>query len=167
MKKTTTSNYIKMSLKQVYAMYERDIKIAKNRIYGDIAILKMIELISDKTSVIECELARGGDVLNRGSAGECIARILLNDLHTTKKRACNWNDIIYQGVAYEVKYTNSFAYASLSDSQLKDYLSGNYKPLIIILPSGIYISNTQYYVFCKNGKIKDASHKRALIEWDY
>ena len=160
------NNYIKMNLKQVYTMYERDIKVSKNRIYGDIAILKMIELISDKTSVIECEMARGGEVLNRGSAGECIARILLNDLHSTKKRRDGWNDIIYKGVAYEVKYTNSFAYASLSDNQLKDYLNGIYKPLIIVLPTGIYVSSTEYYIFCKNGKIKDAKHKRALIEWD-
>ena len=162
----SNNNVKTMSLKQIKAMYEAEILAnAKKHICND-AIIQLVELVDNDSAVITCELARSSTVLNRGCVVECLVKLWLKNQASAKKYACNRNDITLDGVGYEIKYTNSVAYASMSDKQREDYNNKDFKPLILVDPNGVYVSNTKYYLFGKNGKIVGVSKiDKTLVEW--
>lgn len=159
-------NVRSINLKELKEMYERDnVNKPKNKTCNN-AILELIKLIGDYSKIIKCELAKGGIVLNRGSVVECLIKLLLTNQQTTRKYKANKNDIKLDGVGYEIKYTNSVAYASLSAKQKQEYESQNYKPLILVDSFGVYLSNTKYYQIAKNGKVKGVSKiLNKIVEW--
>ena len=161
MEKTKTIN-----LKALKEMYEKDTAQKPKNKNCNNAIIQLINLINDYSKVIKCELAKGGIVLNRGSVVECLIKLLLTDKKTTSKYKANKNDIRLNGVGYEIKFTNSVAYASLSAKQRKDYDNKDFKPLILVDNFGVYLSNTQYYIIAKNGKVKGVSKiLNKIVEW--
>ena len=155
-----------INLKELKEMYQKDnASKPKNKTCNN-AILELIKLINDNSKTIKCEVAKGGLVLNRGSVVECLVKLYLTNQKTTSKYKANKNDIRLDGVGYEIKYTNSVAYASLSAKQKKDYESKNYKPLILVDSFGVYLSNTKYYNIAKNGKVKGVSKiLNKIVEW--
>ena len=159
-------NVKSINLKQLKEMYERDnVNKPKNKVCNN-PILELIKLINDYSKIIKCELAKGGIVLNRGSVVECLVKLLLTNQKTTQKYKANKNDIKIDGTGYEIKYTNSVAYASLSAKQRKDYDNKDFKPLILVDSCGIYLSNTKYYIIAKNGKVKGVSKViNRIVEW--
>ena len=160
------TNVKTINLKALKEMYERDnARKPKNKTCNN-AIIQLINLINDYSKIIKCELAKGGAVLNRGSVVECLVKLLLTSQKTTSKYKANKNDIKLDGIGYEIKYTNSVAYASLSDKQRTEYDNKQYKPLILVDNFGVYLSNTQYYIIAKNGKIKGVSKiLNRIVEW--
>ena len=159
-------NVRSINLQQLKEMYERDnASNPKNKICNN-PILALIKLIDDYSKIIKCEFAKGGVVLNRGSVIECLVKLLLNNQKTSSKYKANRNDIKLDGVGYEIKYTNSVAYASLSAKQRKEYDNKEYKPLILVNTFGVYLSNTKYYNIAKNGKVKGVSKiLNKIVEW--
>ena len=159
-------NVKSINLKQLKEMFEKDTQDKpKNKICNN-PILELIKLINDYSKIIKCELAKGGIVLNRGSVVECLVKLLLTNQKTTQKYKANKNDIKLDSIGYEIKYTNSVAYASLSAKQKKDYESQNYKPLILVDSFGVYLSNTKYYQIAKNGKVKGVTKiLNKIVEW--
>ena len=155
-----------INLKQLKEMYEKDNESKpKNKVCNN-PILELIKLIDDYSKIIKCELAKGGVVLNRGSVVECLVKLLLTNQKTTQKYKANKNDIKLDGVGYEIKFTNSVAYASLSAKQRKDYDNQEFKPLILVDSFGVYLSNTKYYIIAKNGKVKGVSKiLNRIVEW--
>ena len=146
-----------INLQQLKEMYERDnASKPKNKTCNN-PILELIKLINDYSKIIKCEVAKGGIVLNRGSVVECLVKLLLNNQKTTSKYKANRSDIKLDGVGYEIKYTNSVAYASLSAKQRKESDNKEIKPLILVDSFGVYLSNTKYYNIAKNGKVKGVS----------
>ena len=159
-------NVRSINLKQLKEMFEKDTQEKPKNKTCNNPILELIKLINDYSKIIKCELAKGGIVLNRGSVVECLVKLLLTSQKTTSKYKANKNDIKLDGVGYEIKYTNSVAYASLSAKQKKEYESQNYKPLIIVDSFGVYLSNTKYYNIAKNGKVKGVSKiLNKIVEW--
>lgn len=159
-------NVKSINLKQLKEMFEKDTQNKpKNKVCNN-PILELIKLIGDYSKIIKCELAKGGIVLNRGSVVECLVKLLLTSQKTTSKYKANKNDIKLDGVGYEIKYTNSVAYASLSAKQRKDYDNKDFKPLILVDSFGVYLSNTQYYQIAKNGKVKGVTKiLNKIVEW--
>ena len=159
-------NVKSINLKQLKEMYERDnVSKPKNKICNN-PILELIKLIDDYSKIIKCEVAKGGIVLNRGSVVECLVKLLLTSQKTTSKYKANKNDIRLDNIGYEIKYTNSVAYASLSAKQRKDYDNKEFKPLILVDSFGVYLSNTQYYKIAKNGKVKGVTKiLNKIVEW--
>ena len=159
-------NVRSINLKQLKEMYEKDTQNKpKNKVCNN-PIIALIELINDYSKVIKCELAKGGIVLNRGSVVECLVKLLLTNQKTTQKYKANKNDIKLDGVGYEIKFTNSVAYASLSAKQRKDYDNKEFKPLILVDSFGVYLSNTKYYQIAKNGKVKGVTKiLNKIVEW--
>ena len=159
-------NVRSINLKELKEMYERDnLKKPKNKICNN-PILELIKLINDYSKIIKCEVAKSGVILNRGSVVECLVKLLLTNQKTTSKYKANKNDIRLDGVGYEIKYTNSVAYASLSAKQRKDYDNKEFKPLILVDSFGVYLSNTQFYQIAKNGKIKGVTKiLNRIVEW--
>lgn len=159
-------NVRSINLKQLKEMFEKDTQEKpKNKVCNN-PILELIKLINDYSKIIKCELAKGGVVLNRGSVVECLVKLLLTSQKTTQKYKANKNDIKLDGVGYEIKYTNSVAYASLSAKQRKDYDNKEFKPLILVDSFGVYLSNTQYYQIAKNGKVKGVTKiLNKIVEW--
>ena len=159
-------NVRSINLKALKEMYEKDnASKPKNKTCNN-AILELIKLINDYSKIIKCEVAKGGIVLNRGSVVECLIKLLLTNQKTTSKYKANKNDIKLDGVGYEIKYTNSVAYASLSAKQRKEYDNKEFKPLILVDSFGVYLSNTRYYNFAKNGKVKGVSKiLNRIVEW--
>ena len=159
-------NVRSINLKQLKEMFEKDTQNKpKNKVCNN-PILELIKLIDDYSKIIKCELAKGGVVLNRGSVVECLVKLFLTNQKTTSKYKANKNDIKLDGIGYEIKYTNSVAYASLSAKQRKDYDNKEYKPLILVDSFGVYLSNTQYYQIAKNGKVKGVSKiLNRIVEW--
>ena len=155
-----------INLKQLKEMFEKDnVSKPKNKTCNR-AILELIKLISDYSKIIKCEVAKGGIVLNRGSVVECLVKLFLTNQKTTQKYKANKNDIKLDGIGYEIKYTNSVAYASLSIKQRKDYDNKDFKPLILVDNFGVYLSSTQYYIIAKNGKVKGVSKiLNRIVEW--
>lgn len=155
-----------INLKALKEMYERDNEIKpKNKICNN-PILELIKLIDDYSKIIKCEFAKGGIVLNRGSVVECLVKLLLTNQKTTSKYKANKNDIRLDNIGYEIKFTNSVAYASLSAKQRKDYDNKEFKPLILVDSFGVYLSNTQYYQIAKNGKVKGVTKiLNKIVEW--
>ena len=160
------TNVKSINLKQLKEMYERDnVNKPKNKICNN-PILELIKLINDYSKIIKCELAKGGNVLNRGSVVECLVKLLLTNQKTTQKYKANKNDIKLDSIGYEIKYTNSVAYASLSDKQRAEYDNKQFKPLILVDSFGVYLSNTQYYQIAKNGKVKGVTKiLNKIVEW--
>lgn len=159
-------NVRSINLKELKEMFEKDTQNKPKNKTCNNAILELIKLINDYSKIIKCEIAKGGLVLNRGSVVECLIKLLLNNQKTTSKYKANRDDIKLDGVGYEIKYTNSVAYASLSAKQRKEYDNKQYKPLILVDSFGIYLSNTQYYNFAKNGKVKGVSKiLNKIVEW--
>ena len=159
-------NVRSINLKELKEMFEKDTQNKPKNKTCNNPILELIELINDYSKIIKCELAKGGVVLNRGSVVECLVKLLLTNQQTTRKYKANKNDIKLDGVGYEIKYTNSVAYASLSSKQKKDYDNKEYKPLILVDSFGVYLSNTQYYQIAKNGKVKGVSKiLNKIVEW--
>ena len=157
---------VSINLKELKEMYERDNQVKPKNKTCNNPILELIKLINDYSKIIKCEVAKGGIVLNRGSVIECLVKLLLNNQKTTSKYKANRNDIKLDGVGYEIKYTNSVAYASLSAKQKKEYDNKEFKPLILVNSFGIYLSNTQYYQIAKNGKVKGVSKiLNKIVEW--
>lgn len=159
-------NVRSINLKELKEMFEKDTQNKpKNKICNN-AILELIKLINDCSKIIKCEVAKGGIVLNRGSVVECLVKLLLTNQKTTSKYKANKNDIRLDNVGYEIKYTNSVAYASLSAKQRKDYDNKDFKPLILVDSFGVYLSNTQYYQIAKNGKVKGVTKiLNRIVEW--
>ena len=159
-------NVRSINLKQLKEMYEKDTQNKpKNKVCNN-PIIALIELINDYSKIIKCELAKGGAVLNRGSVVECLIKLLLTDKKTTSKYKANKNDIKLDGVGYEIKFTNSVAYASLSAKQRVEYEHKQYKPLILVDSFGVYLSNTKYYQIAKNGKVKGVTKiLNKIVEW--
>ena len=155
-----------MTLKEVRKMFEMDnFNKPKNKTCN-VAILQLINLINDDSKKIVCEIAKGGSVLNRGSVVECLIKLLFTNQKSSSKYKANKNDINLNGVGYEIKYTNSVAYASLSKKQKNEYDNKKYKPLIMVDTYGVYLSNTEYYQIAKNGKVKGISKVLSrLVEW--
>ena len=159
-------NVKSINLKQLKEMFEKDTQEKPKNKTCNNAILELIKLINDYSKIIKCEVAKGGIVLNRGSVVECLVKLYLTKQKTTSKYKANKNDIKLDGVGYEIKYTNSVAYASLSAKQKKDYDNKQFKPLILVDSFGVYLSNTQYYQIAKNGKIKGVSKiLNRIVEW--
>ena len=159
-------NVRSINLKELKEMFEKDTQNKPKNKTCNNAILELIKLINDYSKIIKCEIAKGGLVLNRGSVVECLIKLLLNNQKTTSKYKANRDDIKLDGVGYEIKYTNSVAYASLSAKQRKEYDNKDFKPLILVDSFGIYLSNTQYYNFAKNGKVKGVSKiLNKIVEW--
>lgn len=159
-------NVRSINLKQVEEMFEKDSQNKPKNKTCNNAILELIKLINDYSKIIKCELAKGGIVLNRGSVVECLVKLYLTKQKTTSKYKANKNDIKIDGVGYEIKYTNSVAYASLSAKQRKEYDNKEFKPLILVDSFGVYLSNTQYYQIAKNGKVKGVSKiLNRIVEW--
>lgn len=145
-----------LSIRSVREMYLNDTKAnAKNHTCND-AIISLCNML-DNNAQITCEVARNGKVLNRGSVVECLIKLLLKNQKSASKYSAGRVDLKLNNHDYEIKYTNSVAYASISEKQLKDYENGEYKELIMVDPYGVYRSNTKYYNFAKNGKIKGIS----------
>ena len=159
-------NVRSINIEALKEMYERDnASKPKNKTCNN-PILELIKLINDYSKIIKCEFAKGGLVLNRGSVVECLVKLLLNNQKTTSKYKANRCDIKVDGVGYEIKYTISVAYASLSAKQRKEYDNKEFKPLILVDSFGIYPANTQYYQFAKNGKVKGVSKiLNKIVEW--
>ena len=155
-----------LTLKQIKAMYQAEILAnAKKHICND-AIIQLVELINNENATITCEVARSNSVLNRGCVVECLIKLWLKNQASAKKYACNRNDITLNGVGYEIKYTNSVAYASMSDKQRRAYDNKEYKPLILVDSNGVYLSNTKHYMFAKSGKIVGVDKVfKTLVEW--
>lgn len=159
-------NVRSINLKELKEMFEKDTQNKPKNKTCNNAILELIKLINDYSKIIKCEIAKGGLVLNRGSVVECLIKLLLNNQKTTSKYKANRDDIKLDGVGYEIKYTNSVAYASLSAKQRKEYDNKDFKPLILVDSFGVYLSNTQYYNFAKNGKVKGVSKiLNKIVEW--
>ena len=160
------TNVKTINLKALKEMYEKDsLNKPKNKVCNN-PIIALIELINDYSKIIKCELAKGGNVLNRGSVVECLIKLLLTNQKTTQKYKANKNDIKLDGVGYEIKFTNSVAYASLSAKQRKDYDNKEFKPLILVDSFGVYLSNTKYYQIAKNGKVKGVTKiLNKIVEW--
>ena len=159
-------NVRSINLNELKEMYERDNQIKPKNKTCNNAILELIKLINDNSKIIKCEVAKGGVVLNRGTVVECLVKLYLTNQKTTSKYKANKNDIKLDGVGYEIKYTNSVAYASLSDKQRAEYENKQYKPLILVDTFGAYLSNTQYYQIAKNGKVKGVSKiLNRIVEW--
>lgn len=159
-------NVRSINLKELKEMYERDNQIKPKNKTCNNAILELIKLVNDNSKIIKCEVAKGGLVLNRGSVVECLVKLYLTNQKTTSKYKANKNDIKLDGVGYEIKYTNSVAYASLSDKQRAEYENKQYKPLILVNTFGAYLSNTQYYQIAKNGKVSGVSKIFSkIVEW--
>lgn len=159
-------NVRSINLKQLKEMFEKDTQEKPKNKTCNNAILELIKLINDYSKIIKCEVAKGGIVLNRGSVVECLVKLYLTNQKTTSKYKANKNDIKLDGVGYEIKYTNSVAYASLSAKQRKDYDNKDFKPLILVDSFGVYLSNTQYYQIAKNGKVKGVSKiLNRIVEW--
>ena len=157
---------VTINLKALKEMFEKDTQNKPKNKNCNNAIIQLINLINDYSKIIKCELAKGGIVLNRGSVVECLIKLLLTNQKTTSKYKANKNDIRLDGVGYEIKYTNSVAYASLSAKQRKDYDNKDFKPLILVDNFGVYLSNTQYYIIAKNGKVKGVSKiLNRIVEW--
>jgi uncharacterized Zn ribbon protein len=155
-----------MRLNEVKEMFVKDMQVKPKNKTCNVAILELIDLINDNSKTIKCEIAKGGDVLNRGSVVECLIKLYLTNQKTTSKYKANKNDINLNGVGYEIKYTNSVAYASLSKKQKTEYDNKQYKPLIMVDSYGVYLSNTQYYQIAKNGKVKGVSKVLSrIVEW--
>lgn len=145
-----------LSIRSVREMYLNDTKAnAKNHTCND-AIISLCNML-DNNAQITCEVARNGKVLNRGSVVECLIKLLLKNQKSASKYSAGRVDLKLNNHDYEIKYTNSVAYASISEKQLKDYEKGDYKELIMVDPYGVYRSNTKYYNFANNGKIKGVS----------
>lgn len=159
-------NVRSINLQQLKEMFERDnVNKPKNKICNN-PILELIKLINDYSKIIKCEFAKGGIVLNRGSVVECLVKLLLTNQKTTSKYKANKNDIRLDNIGYEIKYTNSVAYASLSAKQKNEYENKHYKPLILVDSFGVYLSNTQYYQIAKNGKVKGVTKiLNRIVEW--
>lgn len=159
-------NVRSINLKQLKEMFEKDTQEKPKNKTCNNAILELIKLINDYSKIIKCEIAKGGVVLNRGSVVECLVKLYLTNQKTTTKYKANKNDIKLDGVGYEIKYTNSVAYASLSAKQKNEYDNKQYKPLILVDSFGVYLSNTQYYQIAKNGKVKGVSKiLNRIVEW--
>ena len=159
-------NVRSINLKELKEMYEKDNQVKPKNKTCNNAILELIKLINDNSKIIKCEVAKGGLVLNRGSVVECLVKLYLTNQKTTSKYRANKNDIKLDGVGYEIKYTNSVAYASLSDKQKTEYDNKQYKPLILVNTYGAYLSNTQYYQIAKNGKVSGVSKIFSkIVEW--
>lgn len=155
-----------INLKQLKEMFEKDTQEKPKNKTCNSPILELIKLINDYSKIIKCEVAKGGIVLNRGSVVECLVKLYLTNQKTTSKYKANKNDIKLDGVGYEIKYTNSVAYASLSAKQRKDYDNKDFKPLILVDSFGVYLSNTQYYQIAKNGKVKGVTKiLNKIVEW--
>lgn len=168
MKKETKkqNNFKTMRLSDVKQMFELDNLKNSKREICNYAILQLIDLINDNNKSITCEMAKSGLVLNRGSAVECLVKLLLNNQKSASKYQANKNDINLNGTGYEIKYTNSVAYGSFSEKQKTEYNNKQYKPLLLVNQNGIYLSNTEYYDICKNGKIKGVSKILGkVLEW--
>ena len=159
-------NVRSINLKQLEEMFAKDTQEKPKNKTCNNAILELIKLINDYSKIIKCEIAKGGIVLNRGSVVECLVKLYLTNQKTTSKYKANKNDIKLEGVGYEIKYTNSVAYASLSNKQKTEYENKHYKPLILVDSFGVYLSNTQYYQIAKNGKVKGVSKiLNRIVEW--
>ena len=155
-----------INLKELEKMFKEDTQNKPKNKTCNNPILELIKLIDDYSKIIKCELAKGGVVLNRGSVVECLVKLLLTNQKTTSKYKANKNDIRLDGVGYEIKFTNSVAYASLSAKQRKDYDNKEFKPLILVDSFGVYLSNTQYYQIAKNGKVKGVTKiLNKIVEW--
>ena len=160
------TNVRSINLKELEKMFKEDTQNKPKNKTCNNAILELIKLINDYSKIIKCEVAKGGVVLNRGSVVECLVKLFLTNQKTTQKYKANKNDIKLDGVGYEIKYTNSVAYASLSAKQRKDYDNKEFKPLILVDSFGVYLSNTQYYQIAKNGKIKGVTKiLNKIVEW--
>lgn len=145
-----------LSIRSVRDMYINDTKAnAKNHTCND-AIISLCDML-DNNAQITCEIAKGGKVLNRGSVVECLIKLLLKDQKSASKYSAGRVDLKLNNHDYEIKYTNSVAYASISNKQLKEYENGDYKDLILVDTYGVYRSNTKYYKFANNGKVKGVS----------
>ena len=159
-------NLKSINLKELEKMFKEDTQNKPKNKTCNNAILELIKLINDYSKIIKCEVAKGGIVLNRGSVVECLVKLFLTNQKTTSKYKANKNDIKLDGVGYEIKYTNSVAYASLSAKQRKDYDNKQFKPLILVDSFGVYLSNTQFYQIAKNGKVKGVSKiLNKIVEW--
>ena len=159
-------NVRSINLKELEKMFKDDTQNKPKNKTCNNPILELIKLIGDYSKIIKCEVAKGGIVLNRGSVVECLVKLFLTNQKTTSKYKANKNDIKLDGVGYEIKYTNSVAYASLSAKQRKDYDNKEFKPLILVDTFGVYLSNTQYYQIAKNGKVKGVSKiLNRIVEW--
>ena len=159
-------NVRSINLKELEKMFKEDTQNKPKNKTCNNAILELIKLINDYSKIIKCEVAKGGIVLNRGSVIECLVKLFLTNQKTTSKYKANKNDIKLDGVGYEIKYTNSVAYASLSAKQRKDYDNKEFKPLILVDSFGVYLSNTKYYQIAKNGKVKGVTKiLNKIVEW--
>ena len=125
-------NVRSINLKQLKEMFEKDTQEKPKNKTCNNAILELIKLINDYSKIIKCEVAKGGLVLNRGSVVECLVKLYLTNQKTTSKYKANKNDIKLDGVGYEIKYTNSVAYASLRKKKKTEYENKHYKPLILV-----------------------------------
>ena len=74
--------------KNEWDLFLKDMQVKPKNKTCNVAILELIDLINDNSKTIKCEIAKGGDVLNRGSVVECLIKLYLTNQKTTSKY--NW-----------------------------------------------------------------------------
>lgn len=155
------TNYEKITLKNLYAMFTLDnVKRPANK-SSNHAIITLIDLINDNARLVECERSKGGTILNRGSVVECLVKLLINDQKSAKKYLAKRCDLIHEGVKYEIKYSSSKGYAHYNPRQ-------DLTNLIFVNQYGIYLTSGDHIILDKCGKhIKDIDYKGAKVLYTF
>lgn len=155
----------KFTLKQLRENIEIDNLFRKANKSSNAPILKLIDLIGNDKASITCERGKSDTLVNRGSAVECLIKLLFKN-QKNAKRYTNDNgraDMSVNGVKYEIKYSSAKGYAHYNPKQ-------NLDNLVFVDSTGVYLTSGKNIILDKCGKhiktIKMTKDTTQLVDFD-
>ena len=155
----------KFTLKQLRENIEIDNLFRKGNKSSNLPLLKLIDLIGNDNASITCERGTSGTLVNRGSAVECLIKLLFKNQKNAKRYTNDNNraDMSVNGVKYEIKYSSAKGYAHYNPKQ-------NLDNLVFVDSTGVYLTSGKNIILDKCGKhiktIKMTRDTTQLVDFD-